>query len=58
VFQQHKARPHMARVSMDYLRHVEVLLWPARSPDLSPIDHVWDQLERQLRLQDLKGQLQ
>ncbi|GFW58835.1 transposable element Tcb2 transposase [Trichonephila clavipes] len=24
------------------------LLWPARSPDLSPVEHVWDQLKRQM----------
>uniref|UniRef100_A0A3B3SPA9 Uncharacterized protein n=1 Tax=Paramormyrops kingsleyae TaxID=1676925 RepID=A0A3B3SPA9_9TELE len=37
------ARPHMARVSMGCLCHVEVLPWPARSPDISPMEHVWDQ---------------
>uniref|UniRef100_A0A3B3RYP7 Tc1-like transposase DDE domain-containing protein n=1 Tax=Paramormyrops kingsleyae TaxID=1676925 RepID=A0A3B3RYP7_9TELE len=40
-----------------------VLAWPARSPDLSPIEHhVWDQLGHQRKpsanLQDLEGQLQ
>ncbi|GFV25017.1 transposable element Tcb1 transposase [Trichonephila clavipes] len=42
VFQQDNARPHMARVSQDCLRTVTPLPWPARSPDLSPIEHVWD----------------
>uniref|UniRef100_A0A3B3SKT4 Tc1-like transposase DDE domain-containing protein n=1 Tax=Paramormyrops kingsleyae TaxID=1676925 RepID=A0A3B3SKT4_9TELE len=41
VFQQDNAHPHIACVSMDCLRHVEVLPWPARSPDLSPIK-VWE----------------
>uniref|UniRef100_A0A3B3TC28 Tc1-like transposase DDE domain-containing protein n=1 Tax=Paramormyrops kingsleyae TaxID=1676925 RepID=A0A3B3TC28_9TELE len=59
IFQQDNIHPHTARVATNCLRHVEVLPWPARSPDRSPIEHVWDQLRRQLRpsanLQDLKG---
>ncbi|GFU03599.1 transposable element Tcb2 transposase [Trichonephila clavipes] len=27
---------------------VPTLLWPTRSPDLSPVEHVWDQLKRQM----------
>ncbi|GFV71270.1 transposable element Tcb2 transposase [Trichonephila clavipes] len=26
----------------------ETLPWPVRSPNLSPVEHVWDQLKRQL----------
>ena len=35
----------------DYLtqKNVNVLPWPAVSPDLSPIEHVWDEMERRLR---------
>ncbi|GFX02533.1 transposable element Tcb2 transposase [Trichonephila clavipes] len=42
IFQQDNARPHKARVSQDCLRTVTTLPWPSRSPDLSPIDHIWD----------------
>jgi hypothetical protein len=28
---------------------VDVLPWPAVSPDRSPIEHVWDEMERRLR---------
>ncbi|GFV41158.1 DDE_3 domain-containing protein [Trichonephila clavipes] len=42
IFQQDKARPHTARVVQDFLRHFQTLPWPDRSPDLSPVEHVWD----------------
>ncbi|GFU15492.1 transposable element Tcb2 transposase [Trichonephila clavipes] len=47
IFQQDNARPHTARVAQDFLRHFQILPWPARSLDLSPVEHVWDQLKRQ-----------
>ncbi|GFY26695.1 transposable element Tcb1 transposase [Trichonephila clavipes] len=31
-------------VSQDSLRTVTILPWPALSPDLSPIEHIWDPL--------------
>lgn len=44
IFQQDNARPHTARFTLAYLaqEHVNLLPWPARSPDISPIEHVWD----------------
>ncbi|GFV72616.1 uncharacterized protein TNCV_2602231 [Trichonephila clavipes] len=44
-FQQDCALPHTARVSQDCLRTDTTLPWPAPSPDLSPIEHIWDYLE-------------
>jgi hypothetical protein len=68
ILQQDNARPHTARITMDFFnRHnVDVLPWPAHSPDLSPIEHLWDHLGRQLRrrphqpanLQELEQALQ
>lgn len=51
IFQQDNARPHTARVSRDFLNNHNIrnLPWPARSPDLSPIEHVWDLLGRNVR---------
>ncbi|GFT29660.1 transposable element Tcb2 transposase [Trichonephila clavipes] len=48
IFQQDNARPHTARVAQDFLRHFQTLPWPTRFPDLSPVEHVWDQLKRQM----------
>ncbi|GBN95101.1 hypothetical protein AVEN_248058-1 [Araneus ventricosus] len=50
ILQQDNVRPHIVGVAQDFLRHVQTLPWPARSPDLSPIEHVWDQLKRQMPL--------
>ena len=51
TFQQDNARPHVTRVVRDYLtqQNVDLLPWPAVSPDRSPIEHVWDEMERRLR---------
>ncbi|GFV82367.1 transposable element Tcb2 transposase [Trichonephila clavipes] len=48
ILQQDNARPHTARVEQDFLRHFQTLPWPGRSPDLSPVEHVWGQLKRQM----------
>ncbi|GFU35615.1 transposable element Tcb2 transposase [Trichonephila clavipes] len=45
IFQQDNAQPHTVRLSQDCLRTVTTLSWPALSPDLSPIEHIWDHLE-------------
>ncbi|GFY32372.1 transposable element Tcb2 transposase [Trichonephila clavipes] len=39
-FQQDNAWPHTARASQDCLHTVATLPWPARSPELSSIEHI------------------
>ena len=48
ILMQDNARAHTARLSMTFLddEGITVMNWPARSPDLNPIDHAWDMLSR------------
>ncbi|UYV72248.1 Transposase [Cordylochernes scorpioides] len=48
LYQQDNARPHTARISQQALQDVQMLPWPPYSPDLSPIEHVWDMIGRRL----------
>lgn len=51
IFQDDNARAHRARVVTEYLQqqNIRSLPWPAMSPDLSPIEHVWDILGKRVR---------
>ncbi|UYV69850.1 hypothetical protein LAZ67_7000966 [Cordylochernes scorpioides] len=48
IFQQDNARPHTANISRAFLKNVDILPWPSCSPDLSPIEHVWDMMGREI----------
>ncbi len=50
ILQQDNARPHIARITQQYLQqnNVDVLPWPASSPDKNPIEHLWDRLGRKI----------
>ena len=45
MFQQDNARAHTARITRDFLQqhNIRLLPWPALSPDLNPIEYLWDE---------------
>uniref|UniRef100_A0AAZ3PK32 Tc1-like transposase DDE domain-containing protein n=1 Tax=Oncorhynchus tshawytscha TaxID=74940 RepID=A0AAZ3PK32_ONCTS len=51
TLQRDNAISHTAHSVCDFLhdRNVSVLPWPAKRPDLNPIEHVWDLLDRRVR---------
>ena len=44
------ARPHRARIVTAYRQQesIDSIFWPAMSPDMNPIEHVWDAIGRNL----------
>ncbi|GFX11006.1 transposable element Tcb1 transposase [Trichonephila clavipes] len=50
IFQQDNARPHVSRIVQKFFinHQIELLPWPARSPDLSPIENMWSMVAQRL----------
>ncbi len=57
-FQQHNAPCHKAQIISDwFLEHDNefiLLKWPPQSPDLNPIEHLWDVVEQEIHIMDVQ----
>ena len=51
ILMHDNAWPHVARICRQFLNrnNVNVLPWPAVSPDMNPVEQIWDYLGRKVR---------
>ena len=66
IFQHDNAPPHTALITREFITdptpefiremggswQFEVMEWPAQSPDLNPLENLWDEMERRLHRED------
>lgn len=54
VFMDDNARPHRSRAVTAFIQReaITILPWPAMSPDLNPLEHIWDLIGRRVQARD------